>query len=547
MDPPHITEFASKRYFEKINQLPKDQQPQQQHHNDSTVVETSSSRFILPIRGAEQQGHDSQARHVEYSKQEKGEKEKRGLFGGFTRLRSSKPAASTPEAQASTFRRPSIVTDVSASSIAENAAARPRSLPFDQLFLNLPNELQIQIISYLPLSDVLNLRRASKSWHNMVTLNEFPIVRRQLEHEIPAYAKRLYPVSYPSGYTLHYLCGLWHRLHVAAKLSGLMCDWCTKEIFLKTTKDQIASFASQRERMYRRLIPLLFTIFHFFENYRKLHLQYVQEHGHGVERTPYTLNPIEAQIMNMYDDRTLLQVHQVFPLVVASFCRRLRPPSYVGRVERTVRGYLREKPADEVHTAVLCLGGLRQVLRLWEVRGYNTRRGAVDTWYSNIQDVREPPRSPEVSKETKSRRGIMGLGRRKSTWQVRDGSRSQVDDVPELPNRGSLEHAATRRSTVTQPSLVFNTSLAAGMPMDWLEQDQYRLLLPDLPVLQKLWLSTAEAMILDRKIVERSVDIKRNAQVMLDLIKEDGGEGEDFWWYENIQPPKEAIEEDTLE
>lgn len=422
------------------------------------------------------------------------------------------------------------------------------SLPFDQLFLNLPNELQIQIISYLPLSDVLTLRRASKSWHNMVTMNEFPIVRRQLEHEIPAYAKRLYPVAYPSGYTLHYLCGLWHRLHVAAKLSGLMCDWCTKEIFLKTTKDQIASFASQRERMYRRLIPLLFTIFHFFENYRKLHLQYVQDHGHGVERTPYTLNPIEVQIMNMYDDRTLLQVHQVFPLVVASFCRRLRPPSYVGRVERTVRGYLREKPADEVHTAVLCLGGLRQVLRLWEVRGYNTRRGAVDTWYNNIQDAREPPRSPEVSKETKSRRGLMSLGRRKSTWQVRDASRSQqADDVPEMPNRGSLEHATSRRSTVTQPSLVFNTSLAAGMPMDWLEQDQYKLLLPDLPVLQKLWLSTAEALILDRKIVERSVDIKRNAQVMLDLIKEDGGEGEDFWWYENIQPPKEAIEEDTLE
>lgn len=123
MDPPHITEFASKRYFEKINQLPKDQQSQQQHHSDSTAVDTSS-RFILPIRGAEQQGYDSQARHVEYNKQEK-EKEKRGLFGGFSRLR-SKPAASTPESQAPTFRRPSVVTDVSASSIAESATARPR-------------------------------------------------------------------------------------------------------------------------------------------------------------------------------------------------------------------------------------------------------------------------------------------------------------------------------------------------------------------------------------------------------------------------------------
>lgn len=125
MDPPHITEFASKRYFEKINQLPKDQQPQQHHHNDSTAVESSlSSRFILPIRGAEQPGYDSQAKHVEHIKQEKEkEREKRSLF---SRLRSSKPATSAPEAQAPVLRRPSIVTDVSASSIADSAAARPR-------------------------------------------------------------------------------------------------------------------------------------------------------------------------------------------------------------------------------------------------------------------------------------------------------------------------------------------------------------------------------------------------------------------------------------
>lgn len=126
MDPPHITEFASKRYFEKIDQLPKDQQPQQHNRNDSTVVETNSSRFILPIRGAEQPAYDSQPRHVEHIKQEKEkEKERRSLFG-FGRLRSSKPATSAPEPQAPTFRRPSIVTDVSASSVSDSATARPR-------------------------------------------------------------------------------------------------------------------------------------------------------------------------------------------------------------------------------------------------------------------------------------------------------------------------------------------------------------------------------------------------------------------------------------
>lgn len=443
---------------------------------------------------------------------------------------------------------------------------------FDQLFLALPSELKIQIIALLPLSDVLNLRLASRAWHGMVMLNEVPIVRYQLEHEVPPYAKRLYPIPEGSGYTLHYLCGLWHRLHVAAKLAGRMCDWCTKEIFLKTTRDQVAEFAGQRERMYRRLIPLLFTIFHFFENYRKLHLQYIHEHGHGVERTPYTLNPIEVQIMNMYDDRTLLQVHQVFPMVVASFCRRLRPPSYVGRLEKTIRGYLREKPADDVHTAVLCLGGLRQVLRLWEVKGYNTRRGAVDVWYNDVSSdgkgtVSIPPlpsssRPAETtattaansgSKDAKTRRSIMGLGRKKSSRQIEDAQTAKAEDAPPPAptSRRSQDHVPTRASL--QQNFIFHTSLAAGMPMGRLEADQYQLLLSDLPVLQKLWLSTAEALILDRRIVERSVDIKRNAQVMLELIKEDGVVEEDIWWYgmaatKSIRPPPlEAIEEDPIE
>lgn len=386
----------------------------------------------------------------------------------------------------------------------------------------------------------------------MVTLNEVPIVRYQLEYEVPAYAKRLYPIADASGHNLHYLCGLWHRLHVAAKLSRRMCDWCTKEIFLKTTKDQVASFAGQRERMYRRLIPLLFTIFHFFEHYRKLNIQYIQEHGYGVERTPYTIHPIESQIMKMYDDRTLLQVHQVFPMVVSSFLRRLRPPSYVGRLERTVRGYLREKPTDEVNMAVLSLGGLRQVLRFWEVKGYNTRIGMVEAWYNDVKGAKEPARPVETTnKEVKARRGIMGIGRKKSVRQVREAAKAE--DMPALPHRGSLEREPSRNSIFEYSNLVFQSSLAAGMPMNRLEQDQYRMLLSDLPALQRVWVLTAESLILDRKIVERSLDIKRNTQVIVDLIKEDGVVEEDLWWYsmsptKSIRPPlMEAIEEDSIE
>jgi hypothetical protein len=400
--------------------------------------------------------------------------------------------------------------------------------------------LQVEIIASLPLSDVLNLRLASRSMHALVSLNESPIARYHLDHHVPAYAKRLYPPPEGVPLNLHYLCGIWHRLHVAAKLSYLMCEWISKELFLRNTEEKKREFAPQRERMRRRLIPVLFTVFHFFETYRKLHLKYIAEHdGNGLHRTPYTVNPIEAEILSMYDDRTLLRVHEAFPLVISSFCRRLRPPSYVGRVERSLRGYLRDRPPDEVHVAILCLGGLREVERIWEVKGYNARRAAVDSWYGSItREATEP--------ETKKRRGVLGLKRKKSSIASINSGTNDTSS-----SSGSSSHASVAQGKQPE-SLVFCTSLAAGMPMGSLTREEARMLLPDLPVLQKIWLETAETMILDRKIVERPSDIRRNAQILTDLIREDGVDDEDQWLYgtvapDSVRPNLDAIEEDSLE
>jgi hypothetical protein len=46
--------------------------------------------------------------------------------------------------------------------------------------------------------------------------------------------------------------------------------------------------------------------------------------------------------------------------------------------------------------------------------------------------------------------------------------------------------------------------------------------------LTSIWLNTAEALILERGIVECSLKIKRNTQVLLELIKEDGGVDEEW-------------------
>jgi hypothetical protein len=245
--------------------------------------------------------------------------------------------------------------------------------------------------------------------------------------------------------------------------------------------------------------------------------------------------------MSMYDDATLLRVHEVFPLVIASFCRRLRPPTYIGRVERSLRGYLRDKPADEVHSAILCIGGLRQVEKLWEVKGYGARRTAVDVWYNSI--VRPPPDTTKrPAAASKSDRSFMSIKRKKANAIEDDDA-----DKPAAEARPSLSD----RASVGSSSLVFNTSLASGMPMGPLNATSLALLLADMPVLQQIWSPTAEALILERKVVERPQDINRNTQVLLELIREDGFEMGDDWSYgtaghDSVMPPSGSTEDDAL-
>lgn len=65
--------------------------------------------------------------------------------------------------------------------------------------------------------------------------------------------------------------------------------------------------------------------------------------------------------------------------------------------------------------------------------------------------------------------------------------------------------------------------------MSPLSRNQLQLLLPDLPPLHDIWARSAEPLILSRKIVDRASAIKKNGQIFMDLIKDDGTDGLDDW------------------
>ncbi|KAH8592420.1 hypothetical protein B0O99DRAFT_517625 [Bisporella sp. PMI_857] len=543
MDPLHITEFASPRYYDKLNQVSetaKNGSPSSEPAGSTSASTSTQAHTIeqqtftlpinlrhpeippglVPLRSAEQKkrsiGHNDDYSSTQTQRRPKFFGSKGTLHTKFTLVKKA-PTVST-------------LVEHHEHIVAAEGRIYER-LPLSELFLSLPNELQEHIIAPLPIHDVLNLRLVSKSFHTLVTLNEHGIARYHVAHTLPSYALRLYPQPNPADINLHYVCGIWHRLHVASKLSIMIARQTVREIFLKTTEAQLLEFEPQHRRMRQRLMPIVFTLFHFFESYRALHVRHLAEHGAPLNHQAFTYNPIECQVMEMYDDQTLLKVHQAWAVVISSFSRRLRPPSYIGQVERAIKGYLKDRPPDEVYTTILAVGGLRQAQRFWETKGYNARRDAVDTWYGFITRCLTPVEPVTVLKSKMSR---LHIGRRKKDVSLpaaeAAASESAGHDAGGCKEWFCVKPAcqAARRRHSTD-NLVFHSSLAAGPPMSPLSPAHLQLLLPDLQHLSNIWIHTAEALILERKIVARPQEIKKNAAVFLELIKDDGVNDLEEW------------------
>ncbi|EPE26876.1 hypothetical protein GLAREA_02790 [Glarea lozoyensis ATCC 20868] len=537
MDPLHITEFASERYFSKLRQLDGQAEPAAATASSTTNVPElpaalRAPTFTLPLRRQRSAESDNAAPALRPSDQKK-----RSLGHDLTPLRTQRRpilggGLGALRSKISVTQKPISVGEHQQAILAADPTAAT-SLNLSELFLTLPAELQAQIIAPLPIHAVLNLRLVSKTFHALVTLNESPIARYHIANSLPKYTLKLYPVPDPQFINLHYLCGIWHRLQVALKLSTMITQQATKELFSRTTEAARLEFEPQSQRMCKRLTPLVFALFHFFETYRDLHVKHLTYGGVPLRMQAFTLNPIETQVMAMYDDHTLLKVHQVFPLILSSISRRLRPPSYAGRIERSIKGYLKDRPADEVYSSIVLVGGLRQAQRFWEKKGYNIRREAVDVWYSYITKtpVEAPPPKSKMAR-------LATFGRKKTQPVVDTSSSEKIGHESETCKEWfcvkSACLAARRRHSTD--NLVFHSSLAAGPPMGPLTREQLRQLLPDQQDLKNIWVLTAEALILQRKIVSRPQDIKRNHMVLLELIGPDGPEVDEF----TPAPPREG-------
>jgi hypothetical protein len=104
----------------------------------------------------------------------------------------------------------------------------------------------------------------------------------------------------------------------------------------------------------------------------------------------------EAKIMKVFPNDILTQSHMTFGILVQYLRYLLRAPSYQSHVELVLRGHFRPKHHrllnDEVHAAILCMGGLNAVTKFAEIHDLDKRRVEVDRFYAEASSNAILPR-----------------------------------------------------------------------------------------------------------------------------------------------------------
>ena len=334
-----------------------------------------------------------------------------------------------------------------------------RDMPVYRIrILDLPGDLLVHIISLLPVPDILKLRLLSKNFYEVMR-NEGHIARAFLSHgHIPSLALRLYPPPQPSHIDLHYLTIMWQRLSVSSQLCQRITSWATTEMFLRKTDHDLLEFSRQRDLMLWRLFPLVLTIFHFLETVNSIATSRIGQRA----KFPNPLISAQRDVIQTYDNDLLLEVHQVFPLLISYFQRSMRPPSFYSRPEKTLRGFGSQPASDELLASILWISGLRGVLRLVKIKQYHERIKVARDWYNSL-------------------------------------SLTKADENQMLSYPAIQEIQTIPQTLVMRPSKAVRDYVIP---------------------LHRAWIPVAEELILQRGIVDKPQSIKKDSQVLLELVRE---------------------------
>ena len=283
---------------------------------------------------------------------------------------------------------------------------RLSSRSLGDLFFGLPVELQLEVVNKLFFFDLLSLRRTSQKFRELTMQNESHIVRHHIGQWVPLHITKLYPPPTDVPPTLGYLTDLAYKQRVSTHLALSLARQIVKEMMGGRQSRRMSKEATVYVLNQLRLgmAPLIFALFHFFETYRTRRLEcLLGDNDHdsatvGLDHLPLVDKMrLQGDIISQYPDNLLLQVHQMYHLLLHLFMRRMSSPSF--SVQRTLGCWTRQRPPNQAFAKVLILGGIKEVWHIYRIKGYSRRRKALDKYLRKLDMERAcPPKCKSGSK-----------------------------------------------------------------------------------------------------------------------------------------------------
>ncbi|KAI5806319.1 hypothetical protein EDC01DRAFT_639571 [Geopyxis carbonaria] len=349
-------------------------------------------------------------------------------------------------------------------------------------FFSLPLEIQVQVINHMALYDILRLRMASRQFRQLIQENESYIVTRYIKAAIPPFMIALFPLPTDNGkLQISYLTDLARRQRVSTELATALA------------KDTIVQLGMCREHssptdkrimvayLRRSMSSLVFVLYHFFETYRRKKLEF---QASGETWTPTTNLHLQLETMARYPDSMMVQIHQMYELLMHLFFRRMSMDGlYFGRI-RVLEGI---RPESKHFVGALVLGGLDKVWELYRIKGFKKRRKALKKWIRSLQlsTVQAPEDAAgtephELAEKKWGKRRDKGKGPKalKTSSPLANLLETTMDDLPDLwvPAAESRLLGRGIVSDLDEVSCIgrfISALLLATLPEDYGDNDEY--------------------------------------------------------------------------
>ena len=395
-------------------------------------------------------------------------------------------------------------------------------------------ELQLQYVCKLPYVDLLSLRRTSRAFRALIAANEAYIVRHHIDHAVPAHVARLYRAQAAADPSLRLLAGLAKRTKICQRLAASTANHMTVFYYgwPRSNSDR-AKYVPREDAMRRRMIPPLLTLFHHFEMFRDIYVTRLTRERFDGGTSGVAAGPVDAAIWELweretlgdYDDHSLRQAQMVFVLLLESFRLKLRPPSYAGWLERSLRGWNRQPPSEEGMIKIIAFGGIAAVERLFGIKNYDRRLRALDQWLK-VHSSSSSASSTTASATARNLRALL----------------TAVSDEPGLGPPTPLDWQALHNQELigtpfpALPALSPSSTSSSSDPlqlMPELSQAQLEIVLPRLPAeLRLVWRSAVDSELVARGLVPTPDHIPAVPDFLDDLLRpeESGRRAESSIW-----------------